>query len=231
MDNKEASSLIQPGSGRKSYTLDEYLTMMEPAYQEQRTITEKCIRGLTTYASGLAASGQVDKLAWLRSLVEDMTMFHGLEVPEQYLASFDHAASKARSSGQAVLSEQGKADILAGLKQYTDEMLANEENHEPWFIESANFMNELREQWHSIHEAETEKPDCALIGEDGNIFNLCGIAARTLRESGLDEQAEELQRRIFDGECGDYSAALKVISEYVNITGPEEHNREMEMYL
>lgn len=29
---------------------------------------------------------------------------------------------------------------------------------------------------------EPEKPDCALIGQDGNIFNLVGIAARTLRE-------------------------------------------------
>lgn len=28
---------------------------------------------------------------------------------------------------------------------------------------------------------EPEKPDCALIGQDGNIFNLVGIAARTLR--------------------------------------------------
>ena len=103
MDNKEAPPLTQPGNSRKSYTLDEYLTMMEPAYQEQRTIPEKCIRGLTIYASGLAASGQVDKLAWLRSLIEDITEFYGLEAPEQYLTSFDHAASEARSSGQAVL--------------------------------------------------------------------------------------------------------------------------------
>lgn len=28
--------------------------------------------------------------------------------------------------------------------------------------------------------AEKKKPDCKLIGEDGNIFNLMGIASRTL---------------------------------------------------
>ena len=33
------------------------------------------------------------------------------------------------------------------------------------------------------------KPDCPLIGADGNIFNLLGIASRTLREHGLKEQA------------------------------------------
>ena len=35
-----------------------------------------------------------------------------------------------------------------------------------------------------------EKPLCPLIGQDGNIFNLVGIAARTLREAGLRDQAK-----------------------------------------
>ena len=38
-------------------------------------------------------------------------------------------------------------------------------------------------------EALADKPDCPLIGADGNIFNLLGIASRTLREHGLKEQA------------------------------------------
>lgn len=40
-------------------------------------------------------------------------------------------------------------------------------------------------------EALADKPDCPLIGADGNIFNLLGIASRTLREHGLKEQAKE----------------------------------------
>ena len=32
---------------------------------------------------------------------------------------------------------------------------------------------------------------CPLIGADGNIFNLLGMASRTLRENGLKEQAME----------------------------------------
>ena len=66
------------------------------------------------------------------------------------------------------------------------------------------------------------RPDCVLIGEDGNIFNLVGIAPRTLRGNGLDEQADEMRDRIIGGECGTYYEALNVIAEYVNITGPEE---------
>ena len=39
---------------------------------------------------------------------------------------------------------------------------------------------------------EHVKPDCPLIGEDGNIFRLIGIASETLRENGMQEQAEEM---------------------------------------
>lgn len=66
------------------------------------------------------------------------------------------------------------------------------------------------------------KPDCALIGEDGNIFNLIGIAARTLRHHGLSDQAEELRERITGGECATYYEALGVIEEYVHITVPAQ---------
>ena len=37
-----------------------------------------------------------------------------------------------------------------------------------------------------------EKPRCKLIGEDGNIFNLLGLASRTLKEAGLEDGADEM---------------------------------------
>ncbi len=59
------------------------------------------------------------------------------------------------------------------------------------------------------------KPDCKLIGEDGNIFNLMARAARTLRESNLSEEAKEMRERITSS--GSYDEALCIIGEYVNI--------------
>jgi len=41
------------------------------------------------------------------------------------------------------------------------------------------------------NENNPVKPDCPLIGENGNIINLVGIAARTLKRNGLYEQANE----------------------------------------
>lgn len=59
------------------------------------------------------------------------------------------------------------------------------------------------------------KPDCKLIGEDGNIFNLMARASRTLRENDLSEEAKEIRERITSS--GSYDEALCIIGEYVNI--------------
>ena len=59
------------------------------------------------------------------------------------------------------------------------------------------------------------KPDCKLIGEDGNIFNLMARASRTLRENNLSEEAQEMRERITSS--GSYDEALCIIGEYVNI--------------
>lgn len=67
---------------------------------------------------------------------------------------------------------------------------------------------------------EKAKPDCALIGEDGNIFNLMGIASRTLKEHGMAEEAKEMCERVRSS--GSYYEALGVIGEYVNITSSED---------
>lgn len=59
------------------------------------------------------------------------------------------------------------------------------------------------------------KPRCKLVGENGNIFNLMGIASRTLKRAGLIEEAEEMVDRISKSQS--YLQALAIISEYVDI--------------
>lgn len=69
----------------------------------------------------------------------------------------------------------------------------------------------------------TDKPDCPLLGKDGNVFNLLGIASHTLKRCGLSDQAKEMSLRVMS--CGSYGEALAIIGEYVNITD-DEHVRE-----
>lgn len=77
-------------------------------------------------------------------------------------------------------------------------------------------------------EQEPVKPDCPLIGQNGNIMNLIGIAGRTLREHGMRDQAVEMLQRV--AQCQSYDPALSIIGDYVNITSVEQtENMDMEM--
>ena len=80
-------------------------------------------------------------------------------------------------------------------------------------------------------ESVRAKPKCALIGEDGNIFNLMGIASRTLKNNGLREEAKEMCDRITSS--GSYHEALGIIGEYVDICSKdeldEEYDEDMDM--
>lgn len=80
-----------------------------------------------------------------------------------------------------------------------------------------------------VQGQKVEKPDCPLIGEDSNIFNLIGIVSRTLREHGLKDQVNEMRERITGGDCHSYSEALNIIGDYVNITSQDTQTEEMDM--
>jgi len=80
-------------------------------------------------------------------------------------------------------------------------------------------------------QTRTEKPDAPLIGANGNIFNLMGIASRTLKAAGMREQANQMYQRITAS--GSYGEALNIIGEYVNFTEadqPEQSNNEDEQF-
>ena len=69
-------------------------------------------------------------------------------------------------------------------------------------------------------QKERVKPDCPLCGVDGNIFNIMGIASRTLKQNSMKDEAHEMCDRIT--KSGSYSEALGIIGEYVNITDGSE---------
>lgn len=71
---------------------------------------------------------------------------------------------------------------------------------------------------------EQNKPKCALIGQDGNIFNLMGIASRTLKHNGMREESEEMVNRITNSH--NYYDALNIISDYVDITDNEYEDED-----
>ncbi len=77
------------------------------------------------------------------------------------------------------------------------------------------------------NENKCVKPDCPLIGENGNIYNLVGIASMTLKRNGLSDKASEMSEKVFGS--GSYEEALGIIGEYVNITSVDEPCEDMDM--
>lgn len=66
-----------------------------------------------------------------------------------------------------------------------------------------------------------EKPKCNLIGQDGNIFNLMGIASKTLKRNGQYDESKEMIEKITTT-AKSYEETLCIISDYVEITIEEE---------
>lgn len=90
-----------------------------------------------------------------------------------------------------------------------------------YFVYDTDEMNDYLGQNNQERKApERYKPDCELIGEDGNIFNLMGKASRTLKHCGLHSEAKEMCDRIM--KSGSYEEALGIIGDYVNVTGPAD---------
>ena len=59
------------------------------------------------------------------------------------------------------------------------------------------------------------KPECRLIGEDGNVFFIIGRVVKTLRRAGLNEQADEFNKKYPD--CESYDEVLQLAMDYVDI--------------
>ena len=65
-------------------------------------------------------------------------------------------------------------------------------------------------------EEEKAKPKAKLIGANGNIFNLAGIAGRVLKRDGQWNKAKEMYQRITQT-AHSYDEALAIIMEYVDV--------------
>lgn len=71
------------------------------------------------------------------------------------------------------------------------------------------------------------KPKAPLIGSDGNIFNLLGIASNVLRRNNLHHKVTEMVEKVTSSQS--YDEALSKIMEYVEPVDQDEYfNQEFE---
>ena len=67
---------------------------------------------------------------------------------------------------------------------------------------------------------QNRKPKCPMIGSDGNVFNLIGLAQKSLLAVNEEDSAKELQERVF--QSASYDEALNIMQEYVEVTSIDE---------
>ena len=53
------------------------------------------------------------------------------------------------------------------------------------------------------------KPKCKLIGENGNVFNLIGLASAALKKAGMRAEATEMTQKCFS--AASYDEALTLL--------------------
>ena len=66
------------------------------------------------------------------------------------------------------------------------------------------------------------KPKSPIIASDGNIFNLIGIASKSLKKEGYYEEANEMSKRVMSSNS--YEEALGIIMEYIDPVDEHELN-------
>ena len=60
------------------------------------------------------------------------------------------------------------------------------------------------------------KPECTLIGQDGNAFAIIGAVSKTLKNNGLTQEAKEFTNKAFS--CESYDHLLQLVREYVEVS-------------
>lgn len=130
---------------------------------------------------------------------------------------------KAFQSVKLVMNENGsKADLGNAYRKLASES----------FMMITDSQRQLMKQQENIQTQKQEvvitkkaKPLSPLIGSDGNVFNLMGVATRSLKEAGMNKEAEEMFDRIT--KSGSYEEALNIMMEYVEpVEVPEQQQQE-----
>lgn len=121
---------------------------------------------------------------------------------------------------EVVIEGEGEEEYSNMLNMFNDKYHALSEmeritSYEE-YINRLNDENVDIEKAVNVHKNNQEfKPDCKLIGEDGNVFNLMAIVYRTLQKEGRKDKGEEMQKRVWASQS--YNEALHIFMDYVEI--------------
>lgn len=66
-----------------------------------------------------------------------------------------------------------------------------------------------------MEKTQSKKPDCHLVGSNGNVFSIIGVVSKALKKAGQHDRAEEFQKKAMQSES--YDAVLQLLYDYVDL--------------
>lgn len=60
------------------------------------------------------------------------------------------------------------------------------------------------------------KPECKLTGTDGNVFAIMGKVSKTLKQAGMEDEANEFSSKAMN--CVSYDKVLQLAMNYVDVS-------------
>lgn len=118
---------------------------------------------------------------------------------------------KAFQSVKLVMNDQGSKTELGNayrrLANASFMMITNSQRQ----LDRQQMQEQSQKQEATVQQKK--KPQAPLIGSNGNIFHLMGVATNSLKQAGMEKEAEEMFQKIT--KSGSYEEALNILMEYV----------------
>ena len=100
--------------------------MNEESVRQDKELARAAIKGLTSYAEQIAHKGKDDEIQQVRSLVDALSLYWGVDEKRDWTGEFDEKVQQARQKGSIPRLRFSMTWIKAvkGLCRYAEEMAA-----------------------------------------------------------------------------------------------------------
>ena len=98
--------------------------MGEESIRQDKELARAAIKGLTAYAEQIAHQGKDDEIQQVRSLVDALSLYWGVDKKRDWTGDFDERVQQARQKGNIPqrCSNMTRIKTVKGLCRYAEEM-------------------------------------------------------------------------------------------------------------
>lgn len=157
--------------------------MDEESIRQDRELARTAIRGLISYAEQIARQGKEDEIQQVRSLVDALGLYWGVDETKDWTGEFDSRVQRARQGGDIPrrCSSLIRLKTVKGLSRYAEEMVSAQGVEEiKRILEIPDVIRRLGKEW-EMSRNDIEYP-CQRIGD---IAESLQVSRRAVQGMGM----------------------------------------------